>query len=105
MEDMSLDELQPPVDDSAYPAAMGGKEEGEPVAVPRQPGFFVTKKVGYTLVAIAIAICVVVALIVYYAGVAGLECRVGDGGDEGGSSAAGAHKKRVGTISQSFRVM
>jgi uncharacterized membrane protein YgcG len=62
---------------------MGGKEEG---ATPLpESGFQLSKKVAYTLVALVIATCVLVALVVYYAGVAGLECQVGGNDGTGGS--------------------
>ena len=73
---------------------MGGKEEeavgnsaGGVTTLASNSGVHISKRVGYMLFALAVASVVLVGLIVYYAGVAGIECKV-DNNSSGGADAS-----------------
>ena len=93
---------------------MGGKEEeaaagnsaggrGGAALAAADSGFHIRKRVGYMLFALAVAAVVLVGLIVYYAGVAGIQCQVdpnSSGGAEkllskGDSGSQSGGKKKV----------
>ena len=62
---------------------------------PVDSGFRIGKRTAYTLLALAVGTIILVGLIVYYVGVAGIECQAGTGGRGAGgtsSDSSGSHK-------------
>ena len=88
---------------------MGGKEEeavgngpagaGGATHIGVDSGFRVGKRTAYVLLALAVGTVVLVGLIVYYVGVAGVECQAGDASgssaSSSGSGSQGGGKKKV----------
>ena len=93
---------------------MGGKEEeavgngpagagaGGATHIGVDSGFRVGKRTAYVLLALAVGTVVLVGLIVYYVGVAGVECQAGDSSgssaSSSGSGSRGGGKKKVRVI-------